>query len=120
MPIDNRPNPMPPYQDPQGPVSGKQSGQGAAVGSLVCGILAAVLGIFLFGGVVSLILAAVGLVLASKAKKEGFSGGLRTAGFVLSVIGLVVGAVGLIACVACSGALYEYYRDNGVQILLDA
>ena len=96
---------MPPYQDPQGPVSGKQSGQGSAVGSLVCGILAAVLGIFLFGGVVSLILAAVGLVLASKAKKEGFSGGLRTAGFVLSIIGLVFGAIGLIGCVACAGVL---------------
>ena len=30
---------------------------------------------------------------------------MRTAGFVLSIVGLVVGAVVLMACVACVGAV---------------
>jgi len=33
----------------------------------------------------------IGLVLALKAKNEGFSGGLQTGGFVLSIIGVVFG-----------------------------
>ncbi len=105
MAMENQPNQTPSYQNPQGPVPGKHPGQGAATGSLVCGIIAVVLAFFGYGAIVSLILGIVGLVMASKAKKEGFSGGLRTAGFVLSIIGLVFGAIGLIGCVACAGVL---------------
>ena len=105
MPIDNQTNPMPSYQSPQEPVPGQQPGQGAAVVSLVCGIIAVVLAFFGYSAILSLILGIVGLVQASKAKKEGFSGGQRTAGFVLSVIGLVFGAIDLVECVACVGLL---------------
>lgn len=60
-------------------------GKGAATGALVLGI--------------------VGLVMASKAKKEGFSGGIQTAGFVLSILAVVFGALGLVACIACTASI---------------
>ena len=70
--------------------NGSQPGQGAAVASLVLGIV----GLFFAG----IILGIIGLSMASKAKNAGYVGGLRTAGFVLSLISLVSGAVAFIAC----------------------
>jgi len=60
-------------------------GKGKAQVSLALGIVAICLPIpFL-----DLIAGIIGLVFASMAKKEGFSGGLRTAGFVLSIVGTI-------------------------------
>lgn len=80
-------------------------GKGAATASLVLGIIAVVCWFFGYSSILSVILGIIGLVLASKAKKDGFVGGLRTAGFVLSLIGLIGGSLVFIACVACVGAL---------------
>lgn len=80
-------------------------GKGAAVASLVLGIIAVVLWFFGYTSIVSVILGIVGLVCAGNAKKAGFMGGLRTAGFVLSLIGLIGGGIAFVACVACAGAL---------------
>ena len=80
-------------------------GKGAAVASLVLGIIAVVLWFFGYTSIVSVILGIVGLVCAGNAKKAGFMGGLRTAGFVLSLIGLIGGAIFFVACVACAGAI---------------
>ena len=80
-------------------------GKGAAVASLVLGIIAVVLWFFGYTSIVSVILGIVGLVCAGNAKKAGFMGGLRTAGFVLSLIGLIGGAIFFVACVACVGAI---------------
>ena len=92
-----------------------RNGKGSAIGSLVVGIIGLVIDIF-FGvliGPVGLILGIIGLVLASKAKKDGFEGGMRTAGFVLSLLALIFGAISFVACIACAGALsavgYSYY-----------
>ena len=71
-------------------------GKGAATASLVLGG---------YSALVSVILGIVGLILAGNAKKAGFNGGIRTAGFVLSLIGLIGGAIFFVACVACVGAL---------------
>ena len=79
-------------------------GKGAAVASLVLGIIAVVLWFFGYTSIVSVILGIVGLVCAGNAKKAGFMGGLRTAGFVLSLIGLIGGGIAFVACVACAGA----------------
>lgn len=79
-------------------------GKGAATASLVLGIIAVVLWFFGYSAILSAILGVIGLVCAGSAKKAGFQGGLRTAGFVLSLIGLIVGAVVFIACIACVGA----------------
>ena len=80
-------------------------GKGAAVASLVLGIIAVVLWFFGYTSIVSVILGIVGLVCAGNAKKAGFMGGLRTAGFVLSLIGLIGGGIAVVACVACAGAI---------------
>ena len=80
-------------------------GKGAAVASLVLGIIAVVLWFFGYTSIVSVILGIVGLVCAGNAKKAGFMGGLRTAGFVLSLIGRIGGGIAFVACVACAGAI---------------
>ena len=85
--------------------NGKLPGQGAATGSLVCGIIAVVCWFFGYTTIISLILGIIGLVMASKAKREGYTGGTRTAGFVLSLIGVIVGAIVLVACVVLAGVI---------------
>ncbi|MCR4755302.1 MAG: hypothetical protein K5868_07185 [Lachnospiraceae bacterium] len=80
-------------------------GKGAATASMVLGIIAVVFWFFGWGALVSVICGIIGLILASNAKKAGFDGGIRTAGFVLSLIGLIGGAFVFLACVACAGAI---------------
>lgn len=80
-------------------------GKGAATASLVLGIISVVLWFFGYSALVSVILGIIGLILAGNAKKAGFNGGIRTAGFVLSLIGLIGGAIFFVACVACVGAI---------------
>lgn len=80
-------------------------GKGQATASLVLGIIAVVCWFFGYSSIVSIILGIIGIVLASKAKKAGFNEGIRTAGFVLSLIGLIGGGIAFIACVACVGSL---------------
>jgi hypothetical protein len=80
-------------------------GKGPAIGSLVCGIVAVVFWWFGFTAIVSVVLGIVGLILSANAKKAGFKGGMQTAGFVLSLIGLIGGAIAFVACVACTGGV---------------
>ena len=74
-------------------------GKGAATASLVLGILSVVF--------VSFVMGIIGLVLAASSKKAGFTGGTRTAGFVLSLIGLIIGGITVVvvACAACAAGL---------------
>lgn len=80
-------------------------GKGAAIGSLVCGIVSIVFWFFGVTSLLSLILGIVGLILASSSKKAGYNEGLRTAGFVVSLIGTIFGALIFVSCVACVGCL---------------
>ena len=88
-----------------GAANDSEKGKSHATASMVLGIIAVVCWFFGDSSLVSVICGAVGLVLAGKAKAEGFEGGTRTAGFVLSLIGLIGGAVVFVACVACVGSL---------------
>lgn len=83
----------------------KIPGKGAATVSMVLGIISVVLWFFGYSALVSVILGIVGLILAGNAKKAGFVGGIQTAGFVLSLIGLIGGAIFFVACIACVGAI---------------
>ena len=83
----------------------KVPGKGTATGSMVLGIISVVFWFFGWGSIVSVVCGIIGLILASKSKKDGFTGGSRTAGFVCSLIGLIGGAIVFVACVACAGAL---------------
>lgn len=80
-------------------------GKGAAIGSLVCGIVSIVFWFFGVTSLLSLILGIVGLILANSSKKAGYNEGLRTAGFVVSLIGTIFGALIFVSCVACVGCL---------------
>ena len=80
-------------------------GKGHATASLVLGIIAVVCWFFGYSAIISVVCGGIGLYLAGKAKEEGFEGSTRTAGFVLSLIGLIGGALIFIACVACVGSL---------------
>lgn len=83
-----------------------QPAHGKAVASLVCGIVGIVLWFFGYSAIVSIILAIVGKVLASGAKKEGNTEGIRKAGSILCVITLIGGIIALIvACVIVGGII---------------
>ena len=85
--------------------SGNEPGKITAIASLVCGILSIFFSFFGITAILSVLFGIAGLVLASNSKKAGFIGGMRTAGFALSIIGLVLGAIIFVACVACVGSL---------------
>ena len=68
----------------------KIPGKGAATASMVLGIISVVLWFFGYSALVSVILGIVGI---------------QTAGFVLSLIGLIGGAIFFVACIACVGAI---------------
>lgn len=90
-----------PNMPPEPPENGK------ATASMVLGIIAVVLMCTGYGGMAGVVCGIIGLVLANKAKVAGNVSGTRKAGFVLSLIGTIGGAVTFvvsIACVACAGA----------------
>lgn len=80
-----------------------QLGHGKAVASMVLGIIGVVFWFFGYSSILSIILGVIGIVLSSSAKKEGNNEGIRTAGFVLSLIALIGGAIAFLACAACVG-----------------
>lgn len=82
-----------------------EPGKGAAIASMVLGIISIVTWFFGMGALLGLITGVIGLVCASSAKKAGFVNGMRTAGFVCSLIGVIGSALVFVACVACVGVL---------------
>lgn len=88
-----------------GSANGNEPGKGAAIASMVLGIISIVTWFFGMGALIGLITGVIGLVCASNAKKAGFVSGMRTAGFVCSLIGVIGSALVFVACVACVGVL---------------
>ena len=76
-------------------------GKSNAVASLVLGIIAVVFWFFGYSAILSVILGIIGLAQAGKARELGYEDTIRTAGFVLSLIGLIGGALAFVACIAC-------------------
>ena len=109
------------YQ-PQGP----QPGQGLATGSLVCGITSLVAGIAFgwtaFLALAGMVVGIVGVILAVNAKKQGFVGGVMTAGLVLSIIGAAISGIVFVSCIACiciSGAIVENYNPDDLEAAIN-
>ena len=73
---------------------------GNAVASLVLGICAIVCWCFGGGALVGIILGIIGLVLAGQAKKAGNTEGIRTGGFVCSLIGLIGSGIAVIIAIS--------------------
>ena len=59
----------------------------------VSGSIGIVLWFFGYTCLISVVLGIVGLVLAGNAKKEGNTEGIRTAGFIVSLIALIIGII---------------------------
>ena len=85
-------------------VSGSVS-HGKAVASLVLGICAIVSWFFGLGALLGMVLGIVGLVLAGQAKKAGNIEGIRTAGFICSLIGLIGSGIAVIIALGAVFAL---------------
>lgn len=82
----------------------EKKNNGKAIAALVLGIVSVVFCFFGVGAIVSVATGIVGLILAIQARKEGTgSNGMAVAGLVLSIIGLIGGAIIFISCVACVG-----------------
>jgi heme O synthase-like polyprenyltransferase len=85
---------------------------GKATASMVLGIVSLVclvIGGFT-GGILSLagvVTSIVGLILGVKAKKEDPTNGKAKAGFIMSLISLILNVVVAVACILCVGALFS-------------
>lgn len=81
-------------------------GKNKAVASLVLGIIAIVCWAFGSGGIIiSLVCGIIGIVMSSKAKSAGYTGGMRTGGFVCSLIGLIISGLVLLMAILLGGAI---------------
>ncbi len=97
------------YQNPYGGYAPRPS-QGLAVASLVCGILGVMTSIAGFGFPILFLLPIAGLILGIVHKVKGIplGKGMSTAGIVLSIIGMVLPIVLLIAVIANMPSLLDY------------
>ena len=77
------------------------------VASLVLGIISIVISVFGTGsfGWLGLILGIVGIVLGVEGKKVPEQAGMAKAGFICSIIGVVLSLLFYIACIGCVGCL---------------
>ena len=107
VPSGSEPHPASAYDQPVNTDGGNRTAKhGEAVASLVLGIIGVVIywivailfdALFIGAGI-GVVLGIVGLVLASMAKKAGNREGIRTAGFVLSLISIILNVIYAVAC----------------------
>lgn len=76
------------------------------VASLVLGIIALIIGIFLTGFQwVGAIVGLIGIILGALGRKNPEKKGIATAGMVCSIIGFILCIIFFVACGACVGVL---------------
>lgn len=103
---------QPYYQQPYPAYAQPQPGKSKAIASLILGICAIV---FCWIPVIPVILAIIGFVMYSGAKKQGFRGGVLTGALVVNIIGLIFSVlytifyIVLIAGIAAYGSYLNYY-----------
>ncbi|MBQ1430631.1 MAG: hypothetical protein IIZ05_03340 [Firmicutes bacterium] len=72
--------------------------------SLVLGILSIICVFFGYGAILGLVFGIIGTILGAKARKESQTG-LATAGFVCSLVGIILCVLGFVCAIACIGSL---------------
>ena len=103
-PNNNQQQQAPQYQAPMYPQAPQNHpAKGLAMGSMICGIVGLVFVWFGVSSIITLAAGIVGLILAINAKKKGFVGGMLTAGLIMSIISLALGAIVFIACIGIVG-----------------
>ncbi len=76
------------------------------VASLILGIIAIIIGIFLAGFQwIGAIVGLIGIILGALGRKDPEKKGIATAGLVCSIIGFIFCIIFFIACVACVGGV---------------
>ena len=80
--------------------SSSEPGSGAATASLILGIISILAWFLGYGAIIAAVLGVAGIICASSAKKAGNTSSIRTAGFVTSLIGAIIGTVIFITCIA--------------------
>ena len=83
---------------------GNIPGKKEALIALILGIVGLGVGLFV-NGILGVSLGIASLVGSSRSKSMGYNDSLRTAGFVLSVLSVVLGGITLVACIACTAGL---------------
>ena len=86
-------------------------GHDKAIIALIFGIVSCVTFFWGYFALISIIAGIVGLVMASKAKKEGNAESIRTAGFILSLVGMILGTIVFIATIALVGAFIALFVE---------
>ena len=81
----------PPVQNPNPPRYTPDNGKTEAITSLVLGIVG--LCFSTSAGIIALALGITGLVFASIAKRKGYRDGMRTGGFVTSLLAVIIGSL---------------------------
>lgn len=100
----NRQQPFYPYGEPQYPMYQQPNtgSNGLAIASLVLGIISLILVIafswMLWGSIAGLCLGIVGTILGVMGRKNATGRTMATAGMILSIIGIAIGAICFIAC----------------------
>ena len=93
-----------PYAEDKRNEQDEKAGSNKATISLVLGILSLICVWFGYSAIVGLVLGIVGTYFGAKARKEAQTG-IATAGFVCSLIGVILCALGLLCIVACAGTI---------------
>ncbi len=73
--------------------------------------------------IANVIFGTLGVCLSAASKKQGNKSGLRAAGFALSLISLILGALTLLcclACIACTGLAVKDLYSDALQMVGDA
>ena len=81
----------------------KNTGESNATASLVLGIIGAVFG---FTGLIPFVLGIIGIVQSNKAKKMGCNNSSATAGFILSLISVIVGGIAVAVILVLFSSLF--------------
>lgn len=89
-------------------------GKGNAIAGAVCGVAGILFLPFEGTLFVSLFLGIEGLMQTAKAGKAGFCGGIRTAGFALSLLDTLLSSVVLAARVILAGILGLLFTSGGL------
>lgn len=82
------------------------TGKNQAITSLVLGVVSLLSCFTGIGAIIGLVTGIIGLIFASKAKKNAYIEAMQTGGFVCSLVGLIISAIILILSICLIGTIF--------------
>lgn len=82
---------------------------GKSTASLVCGIIACVIGWINYCAFIGIPCAIIALVLSSQCRKAGYETGTTKAGLITGIIGLILCSIGIVWAITCIAGCYGCY-----------